>query len=182
MLPKISERLRNYAHGWLVLALLGGFLLFSALIWGHPGLRAAWGETGPLDAQPFYTPENAYAMVASYGEAGRAAYRTFALTGDVLYPIVYTLLFSLGITWFFQRGFPADDRRQKWNLVPLGAGLFDLLENLSIAAMLSRYPAALAPLAWMGAVSTSLKWLFIALSAVLALTGFFAAWKNRFRK
>ncbi len=57
-------------------------------------------------------------MVESYGEAGRANYRLFELTGDIIYPIVYTLFFSLAITWLFQRGFSSNSAMQNLNVVP----------------------------------------------------------------
>jgi hypothetical protein len=184
MLRTISEKLRTYGNGWLVLLFLCGVLLFNLVI--LPGqqaqLRVASGGTDPIDAQLFYTPEKAYSMVASYGEAGRAAYRTFELTGDILYPVMYTRLFSLLITWFFSKGFAANSAMQKLNIVPLGGWLFDLCENLSIATMLSLYPSTPTRLAWMGSIFTLLKWLFIAASSALVATGFLAALKNRFRK
>jgi hypothetical protein len=121
-------------------------------------------------------------MVAAYGEAGRASYRTFELTGDIIYPIVYTLFFALLITWLFQRGFARDSRMQKMNVVPLGGWLFDLFENLGIVTMLSVYPATPAVLAWITALLTLVKWLFAAATIVLILIGLVMALKNGFRK
>ena len=63
-------------------------------------------------------------MVASYGDAGRASYRAFELTGDIIHPIVYTLFFALFITWLLQRGLPPGSKMQKLNVVPFGGWLF----------------------------------------------------------
>lgn len=184
MLTRLYEALEKYANNWLILLLLAGELLFNVVILPaqQARLEAASGGVGPIDLLFFYTPAKVYSMVAAYGDAGRASYRTFELTGDLLYPIVYTLLFSLLITWLFQRGFAADSPVQRLNVVPLGAWLFDLFENLSIAAMLSVFPSTPAGLAWMAAIFTLVKWLFAGACILLILVGFVFALKNGFRK
>jgi hypothetical protein len=112
----------------------------------------------------------------------RAAYRTFELTGDILYPIVYTLFFSLAITWLFQRGFASTSSMHKYNVVPFGGWFFDLLENICIVAMLSIYPSTPALLAWISTIFTSVKWLFAVESVGLLLVGLFMASRNGFKK
>ena len=184
MLEPLSGTLRKYTNGWLVLILLAGEMFFNAVI--LPGqqarLEAGSGGTGPIDLQFFYTPEKVYSMVASYGDAGRADYRAFELTGDIIYPIVYTLFFSLFITWLFQRSFASNSRMQKYNVVPFGGWLFDLLENLGIVSMLSVFPSTPAALAWITAIFTLIKWLFSGMSAVFMLIGLVKAAMNGFRK
>lgn len=184
MLNKISEMLRKYANGWLVLLFFAGEAFFNAVILPNQQakIEAVSGGTGPIDLQIFYTPEKVYSMVASYGEAGRASYRTFELTGDIIYPIVYTLFFALLITWLFQRGFAVDSQMQKLNVIPFGGWLFDLLENLGIVTMLSVYPSTPPALAWVAAIFTLVKWLFAGATIVLILIGFIMALKNGFKK
>jgi hypothetical protein len=184
MLDKISELLRKYANGWLVLIFFAGEMLFNAVILPNQQakIEAASGGIGPIDLQLFYTPEKVYSMVAAYGEAGRASYRAVELTFDIIYPIVYTLFFALLVTWLFQRGFARDSRMQKLNVVPLGAWLFDLLENIGIVSMLSIYPSTPAALAWSAVLFTLVKWLFAAATIVLVLIGFVMALRNGFRK
>lgn len=184
MLNNLSETLKKYANGGLVLLLLAGFLFFNAVILPRQETKitSASGGTGPIDLQFFYTPDKVYSMVASYGEEGRAAYRTFELTGDILYPIVYTLFLALGITWLFQRGFGSTSSIHKYNVVPFGAWLFDLFENLGIVTMLSVYPSTPALPAWAAAVFTLVKWLFVIASILLFLTGLVMALKNGFKK
>lgn len=184
MLKKISETIRKYANGWLVLILFAGEAFFNAVILPNQQakMEASSGGIGPIDLQLFYTPEKVYSMVESYGEAGRASYRTFLLTGDIIYPIVYTLFFSLFITWLFQRGFPPKSKMQALNVVPLGGWLFDLLENLGIATMLSVFPSTPDALAWITAIATLIKWLFAAATIVLMLVGLVKAVMNGFKK
>jgi hypothetical protein len=184
MLDKLSDVLRKYAKGWLVLVFFALDFIFNAIILPatQATLETVSGGTGPIDLQFFYPPEKVYSMIASYGDAGRAAYRNFELTGDIIYPIVYTLFFSLLITWLFQRGFASNNKLQKLNLVPFGAWLFDLFENVSIVAMLSLYPATTTIVAWLATIFTMIKWSFAAASIVLVLLGFVMALKNGFKR
>ena len=121
-------------------------------------------------------------MVAAYGEAGRLEYRAFEFSGDLIYPVVYTLFFALGLAWLFQRGFAPHSPMQKLNVLPVGAWLFDLFENLGIATMLSVYPSTPALLAWGTALFTLMKWLFAGTAILLILLGLVMALKNRFMK
>jgi len=177
MLTNISNVLRKFAKGWLIIVLFLFYGLFMGVV--MPGLKARMDNhapgVGPIDLLFFYTPEKAYQMVAAYGELGRAVYRTGELTADIIYPIVYTLFFSLLITWLFQRGFSAESKMQGLNIVPFGAWLFDLLENLGIVGMLSIYPATPALLAWVSSVFTVVKWLFAGASMILIVIGIVAA-------
>lgn len=184
MLDKLSATLRKYANGWLVLIFLAGEMFFNAVVLPSQQVKIETGSggVGPIDLQFFYTPDKVYSMVESYGDAGRANYRLFELTGDILYPIVYTLFFSLAITWLFQRGFASNSAMQKYNVVPFGGWLFDLLENLGIVTMLSIFPSTPALLAWVTAIFTLIKWLFAIASGVLLLTGLVKAVLNGFRK
>lgn len=184
MLTNLSNALKKYDNGWLVLVFMAGTILFNAVILPNQAAKfdATPDSAGPIDLQFFYTPEKVYGMVASYGEELRASYRIFELTGDIIYPIVYTLFFALGITWVFQRGFSAESRMQKYNVVPFGAWLFDLLENLSIVGMLSIFPSTPALLAWVSAIFTVLKWLFAATSIILLSYGYIRAAMNQFKK
>ena len=184
MLNTLSETLGKYAHGWLVLLCLAGMLLFNGLILPNQQatIERMSGGVGTIDPQLFYTPEKAYSMVSAYGGAGRIAYRNFELTGDILYPVLYTAFFALLITWLYQRGFTPGSPMQKSNVVPLGGWLFDLFENLGIAAMLSVYPSTPAWLARAAAVFTLLKWLFAGAAILLILIGLVMVLKNKFRK
>jgi hypothetical protein len=184
MLDRISTKLHKHANGWLVLVFLLANLIFNAVLLpaGQAELRALSGGVGPIDLEYFYTPGEVYSMVASYGETGRATYRTFELTGDILYQLVYTGFFCLLISWLLQHGFAPHSPVQKLNVLPLALWLSDLFENLGIVSMLSVYPATPAPLAWMAAAFTLLKWLFIGTTLVVLLLGLVMALKNRFRK
>ena len=184
MLDRLSNILKKYANGWLVLLFFAGEVFFNAVVLPNQQskIEAASSGTGPIDLQLFYTPDKVFSMVASYGEEGRVSYRIFEVTGDIIYPMVYTPFFALFITWLFQRGFPVDSKMHKLNVVPFGGWLFDLLENLGIVAMLSLYPSTPAMLAWISAIFTLIKWLFAGATIILILIGLVMALRNGFKK
>jgi hypothetical protein len=184
MLTNLSNTLRRYANGWLVLLFLAGEVFFNAVVLPGQGakIEAGSGGVGPIDLQLFYTPEKVYGMIEEYGPEVRASYRLFEMTGDIIYPIVYTLFFALAITWLFQRGFAPGSSMQRYNVLPFGAWLFDLLENIGIITMLSIHPSTPALLAWITAVFTLVKWLFAGITVILLLIGLVKAAMNGFKK
>lgn len=174
MLGRLSYALHQFAKGWLVLVLLVLTLSFESLFLFLNKLIAN-GGAGPLDLLFFYTSQQAYERIAAYGESGRVVYRLTELTVDLAYPIVYSLFLALLLSWLFQRGFAAQAKIQRWNVLPLSAWLFDWLENLGIVAMLTIYPAAPLWLAWPTALFTMAKWGFVGMSIALALIGMAAS-------
>jgi len=104
------------------------------------------------------------------------------LTVDIIYPIVYTLAFGLLISWLFQRGYKPDSKMQKLNILPLGAWLFDLLENLGIVTLLSTFPAQITAVALLTTIFTMVKWIFAGASMLLIVLGLIMAAKNGFKK
>lgn len=184
MLTNLSNALKKYVNGWLVLVFFAitSYFQFVIFLGQSAKIKATSGGAGPIDLLLFYTPEKVYGMIASYGEELRASYSIFELTYDIAYPIAYTLFFGLAITWLFQRGFSANSNIHKYNVVPFGAWLTDLFENLGIVWMLSIFPSTPALLAWVTAIFTLLKWLFILPTALLLLYGLVKAAMNGFKK
>ena len=185
MLNTISEKFHSWATGWRVLILFLADLLMMGYIMPVAGAilaLAANNSVMPLDLMFFYTPEKAFAMIEKYGEAGRSIYFKIELTADIIYPIIYTLFYGLLISWLFQRGFKPDSPMQKWNLMPVGAWFFDLLENIGIVSMLSMYPSQPAALAWLTMFLGTVKWVFAFISIGLILIGLVRALMNGFRK
>ncbi len=183
MFAKLSRLLYRYAKGWLILVLFALDVLFNVIILPRTqaALESASGGVGPIDLRFFSTPEQIFSMIEAYGESGRATYRLFELTGDILYPIIYTLFFSLLLTWLLQRAFAADSSVRLLNVVPFGAWLFDLLENLGIVTMLSMYPSTSMLIAWATILFTIAKWVFAIATIVLILFALVLAIKNRFK-
>ena len=183
MFITISNRFYNWAKGWFVFilflldAFFSGFLM--PLIQGM--MQGGQGGIQPLDLMIFATPEKVFDMIGKYGEYGRPFYRNVELTVDVIYPIVYLFFFGLLISWLFKRGFAANSPMRKYNIMPLGAWFFDLLENIFIVTLLSIYPSQPTALAWILFLLTTVKWLFAGASILLILIGLVMAARNKFK-
>jgi hypothetical protein len=134
----------------------------------------------PLDLMLFATPENIFGMIERYGKFNRPFYRNVELTVDIVYPIVYLFFFGLLISWLFQRGFAPNSPMRKFNIAPLGAWFFDLLENILIVTLLSVFPSQPTALAWILTLISTVKWFFASASILLILIGFAMALKNKF--
>jgi hypothetical protein len=184
MFRVLSRRLKKYAIGPLIffLFLIDGFFMLYFMPTIGATINGLSASTGPIDLMFFYTPQTVYKMIADYGETVRENYRAVELTIDIVHPIVYTLFLSLLITWLFQKGYDANSRKQSLNVVPFGAWLFDLLENLGIVIMLSVHPAAPVLVAWVTTIFTMTKWLFVGASIVLVIVGIAAVISAESRK
>lgn len=184
MMQKISSRFHAWAKGWLVLALMALDMFFMGFVMPLIGglMKSGTGLEQPLDLMLFATPDKMFAMIERYGEYGRPFYRNVELTVDIIYPIIYMLAFGLTISWLFQRGFARESKMQRLNTMPVGAWLFDLLENLGIVTMLSMWPSQPAAIAWLTMIFTTVKWAFAGTSMLLMVVGIVAAARNGFKK
>lgn len=172
--------MNSWARAWLILALLAAYAAFIAVT--LPALQAApGGRIPPLDSRFFYTPEEAFSTVDSYGDASWFWIRIY-LTWDIVNPLIYTFASSLLISWLLQRSLRPESRLQRLNLLPVCAGLFDLLENVSIVTLLAIYPTKLTIVAWLSTVCTMSKISFLGMSTVVVLIGLVLAMKNRFKR
>lgn len=184
MLLKVSNRFHAWARGWVVIAFLALDAYFMGFVMPLVGglQESNPGAQGALDLRFFSMPGRMFEMIESYGEYGRAFYRSTELTVDLLHPILYTLGLGLLISWLFQRGYKPDEKMLRMNVVPVGAWFFDLLENLGIVILLSSFPAQWAPVAWLTTIFTMIKWIFAGASMLLILLGLVMAAKNGFKK
>ncbi len=185
MLNTISNKFHSWTSGWRVLLLF----ILNAVMTGYimpvtGGILALIANNSvlPLDVMFFYTPAKAFAMIEKYTTAGRSFYTKVELSVDILYPIVYTLFLGLLLSWLFQRAFPSNSPRQKWNVTPVGAWLFDLLENIAIVSLLAIYPSKPTFIAWLAMLFGTLKWAFVLISIGLAIWGLVKAAMNQFKK
>ena len=180
MIKTLSDLFYRCSRGWLIVALLLVFVGFVALT--LPGITAVSQNIEGLDTQFFYTPPQAFANVAAYSNEARAAINRFHLTADIVNPILYSTLLALLLSWLFRRSFMAAPGRRLLNIFPLGALLFDVLENISIAVLMTAYPAQPAWVAWMATISTMFKFSILYASLVLVLIGMVGALLARFGK
>ncbi len=184
MIRRVSQKFYGLAKGWFVILLLVLDVFFSGflmpLIQGM--MQGGQGGIQPLDLMFFATPEKLFAMIERYGDYGRPFYRSVELTVDIIYPIVYLFFFGLLISWLFQRGFPSNSPMRTYNVMPLGAWFFDLLENICIVILVSIFPSQPMALGWVLFLFSSVKWLFAGASILLILIGLVMAIRNGFKK
>lgn len=177
MLKRVSDWLRRVTTGWVAMAGLVTFLLFSALVLPRQAAQAdtATGEIGSPDTSLFYSPQTLYDLADAYGPRGRQAYIRARFTFDLVWPVVYALFLTTAISWLYGRTFPAGSRWQRANLIPLLGMLLDYLENISTSVVMARYPDATPLVVSLAPIFTLAKWVFVSGSFLLLLSGLFAA-------
>jgi hypothetical protein len=173
MTGRLSDGLRPMSSGWVALAALLVFLLFSALVLPQQASKAE-RETGSAvspDTSLFYAPTELYGIAERYGEQGRQAYVRARFTFDLVWPLVYTFFLVTSISWVFRKAFAPDSLWQRANLAPLIGALFDYLENLGTSIVMLRFPAHTPGVDLLASVSTLMKWAFLGTSTVLLVFG-----------
>ena len=170
---RLSEWFRRITNGWVALAALAFFLLFSALVLpGQSGSsETQTGDAGTPDLSLYYSVDDLYRMAEAYGQEGRAAYVRARFTFDLVWPLVYTLFLSAAISWLFGVAFAPDSRWQRANLAPVVGAMLDYLENVSTSVVMLRYPDRTPVLDTLAPLFTLTKWVFVGGSFVLLLVG-----------
>lgn len=174
----IKELMRWFAHfsmrGRNILLFLGLYIMMIALVmnWGAAKIATLAGKPlQPLDLHFSYTPAQAYTLLGEYGEEGRKFYALFEMTADVVYPIIYTLLFCalIGHAWkiVIQEKF----RFALFIFIPFSTLLFDYAENLCIISLLKSYPTPMDWLASLSSIFTTLKWLSLGVCGLVLVAG-----------
>jgi len=126
-----------------------------------------------LDVQIFYTPKKAYDILKKFSEIEKKNYLLAELTVDLIYPIAYSFLLCFIIFLVYK-----NESLAKFPFLIL---TFDYIENFGIATLIYNYPEKLIILAWITAISTSIKWLLVGISVIIILYGL-GAKKHFFRK
>jgi hypothetical protein len=161
--------MRRVTNGWVALAALVIFVLFTALVLPRQATQAEveTGEAASPDTSLFYTPETLYELADDYGPEGRQAYIRTRFTFDLVWPIVYALFLTTAISWLYGRTFPAGSPWGRANLVPLVGMALDYLENISTSLVMARYPDPTPVVVWLAPVFTLTKWFFVGGSFVV---------------
>jgi len=156
----MNNFITNHANGKNALFLLGMVVLINVLLvlsmGGNPDLK-------PLDLQLTYSPEKAYELLSAYNESERFRYILVETTLDLVYPIVYTLLFSFVLFMLH--------RNLQIAKFPFLITILDFIENGGIVTLLVNYPNELHGVARFTSVFTTLKWTTLGLTLVLILWG-----------
>jgi len=174
--PKtMLAKLQQWATGRNVIILVILDLIFMLGVMPYMQLLMALvmnQHPQPIDLSiPTWTPDQGFALIESYGEAGRKLYRTIELTADVVYPLVYGFAFALLITFLVRKMAPTNKWLPYLAFLPLLGMLFDYAENVCIITLLSTYPQKLILIAQLGGIFTLFKWIFAFSGMAVALIG-----------
>ena len=172
---KVQYALARYARWQVILGLFILLALFMGVLLPGVKSRIGPGNSAPIDLTFFPSPQTIFSMLAAFDAPGRAFYRLHELTLDIIYPITYTLFFSLLITFLLNSASKRKSPLQLLNLIPFGTLIFDLLENAGIVTLLTLYPSQPSGLAWFVSISNGIKWLFAG-AMILAMLISFGMW------
>ena len=170
-LQRVSEWIsRHYSMPWMLVLLLaaaGFFWLFnfSSLPISNRAMVKLSGHEGLLDLRLYYTAREAFTTLSHYGAAGREMYPKFFAADFVFIPI-YSLGLAFLMTRFIRAGFPGDTSRLWLNLLPLGIGILDGVENLFILTMLRLYPDTNVVIGTLSGIATLCKFLLTFLASL----------------
>jgi len=168
-MQSISEYFYRKSTVWTTLTTLALFVLFLWLILPAESERSAEviGTSVSPDTSFYYTKSELYQIAENYGERGRLFYIDTRITFDIIWPFIYTIFLITGISWITDKIVLEGSKVRLLNLVPIGAILFDFLENISNMVIMFRYPTPTDILASLAGVFTALKWVFVGGSFVI---------------
>jgi hypothetical protein len=168
----LSQFLDRIANGKLLILLFLIYAIFPAYFLKNAEEKInqlAGKEIGVIDLTLGFNPQKTLQMVADYGDEARAYYAQTEVTTDVIYPIVYALLFGVILTLLYRN---KAYKPFSWiNLLPFVALIFDYLENICIVSLLQNYPSQSLNTATFCEVFKMLKWVSFGISVVLILYG-----------
>ena len=169
-MDKISNWLIRNTSGRKVLFLGGVFLCCVFFLLPHLGaiMDKASNGVGSPDVHFYYTSSQLYAWMADYTEDGRLEYIKTRFSYDLFWPVVYVSFLSLAISFSHKFQLRANmlikSFRAKYNLLPIVAGMFDLLENITVSINMYFFPVRIWGLDWIAGFCTLLKWIFVFLA------------------
>ena len=171
----IQDFLNRLASGrsFVVLGVLAVALVltvnFADLPWTLPGFQRLTQGAGIPDMQRHYDADGAYRILAAQGETGRAYYLRSLWTLDVALPVLAALWLAIAIVLALRHASTGWRGLAFLELLPLAAGISDLLENSAISVLLVNYPERFDAVANAAGYVTSLKHGLYTLSLITAL-------------
>jgi len=185
MISRLSGFLTRVSSGRTLLLSFLIFLIFPLFALPWLGRQVdLYSEPGEAYELLFVsTPDELYSSFEGYGEQGRVVYALGTATIDMAFPLASALFQGILITVLVRRVFPSRTRWQRLNLLPSGAALLDMMENLGLLALLWSYPGRLTALAAVISLITVLKWTMVGLSfltiVILALGAVYRLLRRR---
>ena len=169
---KLSEYIYKKSSIKNTLIFLGAFLILNLL--AFPFFMNKIGtENRILDLMFGYSSETAYQTISSLGYSSRVWYAWMLASVDMIYPIVYSIFLSIGISANYKNVIKKDSDWRMINILPALALLGDISENTNILIMLNNYPASINLAAHFASVSGMIKWSTVVVSMAVIVVGVF---------
>ncbi|MEO8444885.1 MAG: hypothetical protein ABI567_07775 [Gammaproteobacteria bacterium] len=184
MWQKLANRLDAASSVWTIALAVAFYALYLTTIMPAQSAESLSyaGNWGGPDRHLFYTPDELYAQVSTWGDRGRRQYVNFRLGLDIGFAISYAAFLVTVTGVAVRRAWPGAPRPRLLLLVPLVPMAFDLLENILGIALVGAFPQRLVGLAWIAAGATAIKWGSLALAHGIMLYALAAAgWRLRRR-
>jgi len=164
----LNSELLNLQQKWATKKVLLVFVLVYFLFPFY-FLPQILPEGKPLDLHIYYSATDAYRLLSSYSEAGRASYIIGSATIDMVYPLCYATFLGLVLTFFISSVYPSKSQIQQIRLFPYSIFVADVLENLCIITLLKVYPDELEWLASLSGFLTLTKWVLFFICMIMLL-------------
>lgn len=140
---KLLSFIQSVSTGKAVLALFipAMIVYFIMLLYTIPQVAKYAPGMNLFDLSPVgYSFEYANELLGVLGVDGRGAYLYKQLPLDFIYPGLFALSCGLLLSWLFLKSQNESSKIFYFCFVPMAAGLFDYLENISIIHLLTSYP------------------------------------------
>ena len=92
-------------------------------------------------------------------------------TFDVVWPLVYVAFLATGTSWVYRRLGSGSRFWRRANLLPVAAGLLDLLENVCTSVVMIRYPEQTPVVATLAPLFSTAKWVALTAAFVVLIAG-----------
>jgi len=173
----LSDRLDRLSSGWTIIVAVALYAIYLTTIMPTQSMesRTYAGDWGGPDRHFFYTPNELYAQVATWGEAGRQQYINFRLGLDIGFALTYAAFLVTITSVALRRAWPGNAGRRRLNLAALVPMSCDLLENALGIGLVAAFPARLDAVAWLTAGVTALKWISLVAAHIVMLYALAAA-------
>jgi len=172
LLVKVMTWLRRVASGRVALVAALFFVAFSIVLFNFgPVPDVVEAADGPLlDTRFGWDHDDARSFLSALDTEGRRLY-AFALLIDTLYGLTFAVAGTLVLAWISGR-LVAPTNPLGWVvLLPVLAGVLDLVENAGIFTLLALFPSVPSALGAALGLVTATKLILVNLSTVLTILG-----------
>ena len=184
MLSVVSRFLDRLSSIYTIILAIAvyGFFLSTIMPAESVSSQSYAGDWGSPDGHFFYTPDELYAQISTWGDEGRQKYIAFRLGLDIVWALAYTGFLVTITSTALRRAFADGSAMRKLNLIALIPLVLDYTENALGIWLVGSFPARLDAIAWLTTGVTMSKWTTLVLAHFVMLFALGAALINFRRK